>query len=198
MDTRVLECSFSSDMVFSDNTDSFRNIPFVKHVHRGINSMGRHLAYLKYVLRHKWYVFIACCKLGQVWRGIMHDMSKFLPDEWFAYANYFYNSNGSPRTKDSPESSAAFQLAWLKHQHRNPHHWQHWVLREDSGLTLVLPMPLKYVKEMVADWRGAGKAINGKDDVIKWYAYNRGQMLLAKETRTYMEELISEKRGEIC
>lgn len=160
--------------------------------------MGRHLAYLKYVLRHKWYVFIACCKLGQVWRGIMHDMSKFLPDEWFAYANYFYNSDGSPRTKDSPESSAAFQLAWLKHQHRNPHHWQHWVLREDSGLTLVLPMPLKYVKEMVADWRGAGKAINGKDDVIKWYAYNRGQMLLAKETRTYVEELISEKRGEIC
>lgn len=46
--------------------------------------------YFKYVLRHKWYVFLACLKYGLIWRGIVHDLSKFKPDEFIAYARFFY------------------------------------------------------------------------------------------------------------
>ena len=44
------------------------------------------LTYLSYLLRHKWFVFIECCKQGIFWRGLVHDCSKFLPDEFFPYA----------------------------------------------------------------------------------------------------------------
>jgi len=52
--------------------------------------MNKYLKYLKYVLVHKYYVFIECFKVGLFWRGIMHDMSKFFPDEFLPYARYFY------------------------------------------------------------------------------------------------------------
>lgn len=38
-----------------------------------------HLAYLWYVLRHKYFVFVECCRLGVPWRGLVHDLSKLSP-----------------------------------------------------------------------------------------------------------------------
>jgi hypothetical protein len=35
-----------------------------------------------------------------------------------------------------------------------------------------LPMPEKFVREMVADWMGAGRAITGRWDVNDWYRPN--------------------------
>ena len=48
--------------------------------------------YFKYVIRHKLFVFIECYKLGKIWRGITHDLSKFLPDEFIPYSRYFYGN----------------------------------------------------------------------------------------------------------
>ena len=48
------------------------------------------LKYLKYVIKHKWYTFVECCRLGIPWLGIIHDLSKFLPSELFTYAEWFY------------------------------------------------------------------------------------------------------------
>lgn len=48
-------------------------------------------------------------------------------------------------------------------------------------------MPLKYAKEMLADWRGAGKA-QGKPDAKAWYEKNKNNMLLHPETRQWIEE----------
>ena len=56
----------------------------------------KHLKYLCYVLRHKWYVFIECCKLGIPVRGLVHDLSKFRPSEWFPYANFIHK----PKQRD--------------------------------------------------------------------------------------------------
>ena len=85
--------------------------------------------YFWYVIRHKLYVFIEACKLGVPWLGVVHDLSKFYPDEFMAYARYFYESE---RGGQSEGVRRAFSLAWLKHQRRNPHHWQWWLLRKDS------------------------------------------------------------------
>lgn len=56
-----------------------------------------HLSYLKYVLRHKWFVFRECQRVGITWRGIVHDMSKFSRAEWEPYVCVFYNPDGSRR-----------------------------------------------------------------------------------------------------
>jgi hypothetical protein len=52
--------------------------------------MNKHWNYFKYILKHKYYCFIECWKLGIPWRGIVHDLSKFRPCEWFPYVEYFY------------------------------------------------------------------------------------------------------------
>lgn len=86
--------------------------------------MKRHLAYLKAVLRHKWFVFLACFHWGvPIWSAILHDWDKFLPDEWFAYARTFYKPDGSKQYAESVD----FARAWMLHQHRNKHHWQYWL-----------------------------------------------------------------------
>lgn len=160
--------------------------------------------YLSYIIRHKWFVFIAACRLGIPFRGMVHDMSKFLPSEWLPYLRYFY---GKYPTKEEAKRALKiamvtysrtaetvardFDLAWLKHQHRNPHHWQYWLLREDKGATKVLQMPQKYMLEMLADWVGAGRAIKGKIEVKKWYQSNRGEIVLHSQTRREIEWLLS-------
>jgi len=49
-------------------------------------------------------------------------------------------------------------------------------------------MPLKYRKEMLTDWRGAGRAITGKDDTRAFYIKNRDNITLAAETRQWIEK----------
>ena len=52
--------------------------------------MKKFFKYLKYVIRHKYFVFLESCKLGIPIRGFVHDTSKFFPDEFFPYMNHFY------------------------------------------------------------------------------------------------------------
>ena len=145
--------------------------------------MRSHLLYLRYVARHKWFVFRECCKLGIPLAGIIHDWSKFTPSEWFPYVRFFYGPSGTG-TGDE-----AFDFAWLLHQKRNPHHWQWWCLPEDSGGLKVLPMPDRYRREMLADWRGAGLA-QGTPDTVAWYKANREKMKLHPETRVWVERML--------
>lgn len=50
-----------------------------------------HLRYLRYVLAHKWFVFIAGLRTGApLWRLVIHDWSKLTPREWGAYVASFY------------------------------------------------------------------------------------------------------------
>lgn len=58
--------------------------------------------------------------------------------------------------------------------------------QEMSRLPKALPMPDKYRREMVADWRGAGKAY-GNDDTKGWYMKNRANIILHPETRKWVE-----------
>ena len=150
----------------------------------------KYLKYLRYLIRHKWFVFIACLKYGLVWQGIVHDLSKLLPDEIVPYANFFY---GGDKRKDRfytpSDGSKEFNRAWLKHLHRNPHHWQYYVLMEDDGATFPLEVPDKYLKEMLCDWIGAGRA-QGFNDVLGWYSTNRNKMVLHVESRAWIEREI--------
>lgn len=146
-----------------------------------------YLKYLRYLVLHKWYVMVECFSFGLYWRGLVHDMSKFLPSEFIPYARYFYgvcsicgnkgrvwnNSVGDgwmPCPKCSKDGNKAgyfkpavtgdsnFDFAWLLHQKRNRHHWQWWLLYEDCGNVKTMPMSGEDIVEMVCDWVGAGKA----------------------------------------
>lgn len=168
--------------------------------------MLKHWKYLCYLIRHKWYVGKACFRRGLYWQGIIHDWSKFLTDEWFPYANYFYAERideefyqiakrvgGVFLYGRECDFEEAFDKAWLKHQHRNPHHWQYWVLKEDSGNVKLLPIPRKFLLEMVCDWEGAGKAIHGpNNNPGEWYDKTKINRLLHPETLDQVNNLMNE------
>ena len=155
----------------------------------------RYLRYLQYIIRHKWFVAVACLKYGLWFEAIIHDLSKLLPDEFFPYANHFYGPGadihkGRDSTgyyKPTDTGDRAFDFAWLLHQKRNTHHWQWWCLLEDEGGLKVLEMSVRARKEMVADWQGAGKAL-GTPDTRAWYYAHKHIMSLGIETRVWIEK----------
>jgi uncharacterized protein DUF5662 len=159
--------------------------------------MRAHLKYLSYVLRHKWFVFLAGLKLGVPFVALItHDWSKFLPSEWGPYVRYFYGNFPEfpdgvlvPKMFTREWVQPAFDVAWNHHQKRQPHHWQYWLLTFDHGGTVALPMPDRFAREMVADWHGAGRAL-GKDDTVGWYLANCEKMILHPDTRRQVENLL--------
>ncbi len=152
-----------------------------------------HLQYLSYVLRHKWYVALGGLIFGASWwRIVKHDWTKFLPSEWFPYVDHFYGGRDVKRPHG--RGIVSFDRAWLHHLHWNDHHWQHWVLLNDDGTTEVLPMPDASIREMVADWYGAGYAIHGTDDLDEWYEKSKTKMRLHQSTRDGVEILLGNRR----
>lgn len=145
------------------------------------------LAYARYLMRHKYYVWQECRRLGLPWHvGAFHDWSKFLPDEWWAYVKYFHMEGGAEAFAKSghlpPRLAGPIARAVLFHKRRNPHHFEFWVLGEE-----VFEMPERFWKEMIADWRGAGKA-QGRPDTAAWYTANRHTITLHPETRAWVEK----------
>lgn len=144
----------------------------------------KHLKYLRYVLLHKFYVMIECWKRKLFWLGIIHDWSKFLPSEWFPYVENFYGEKPT-------DASLEFDRAWLHHIHWNKHHPQHWYLIQAEDDDYALPIPYRYLVEMLCDWKGAGRA-KGTPDTIAWYQKNSTKMLLNESTRKKLELMLYE------
>jgi hypothetical protein len=54
-------------------------------------------------------------------------------------------------------------------------------------------MPAQAEREMIADWMGAGRAINGTWDATIWYAKNKDKIHLHPATRARVEEQLNKK-----
>lgn len=122
-----------------------------------------------------------------------HDESKLQPDEYEPYDTYFYGNNKSYEVVDQ------FNRAWLKHIHRNPHHWQHWVLiNDDSKLgEIILDMPDVYIIEMICDWWSFSWKNNNLDEIFNWYEERRAHMKLSDYTRTKVEEILNKMKDKL-
>ena len=119
-----------------------------------------------------------------------HDDSKWSDEEYQAYDDYFYG------TKNKAVEEA-FDLAWLHHQHNNPHHWQHWLLREDSGKMKALEMPKDYVIEMIADWWAFSWSKDKLTEIFDWYAKNKPKMVLHENTLQFVEKILTRLRNKL-
>ena len=133
--------------------------------------------HIKLVTKHKWIVFKLCCKIGIPWRGLVHDLSKFSPEEFFESVKY-YNGTYSPILACKKEKG--YSKAWLHHKGINKHHpeyWIDWSLPERSII-----MPYKYAAEMVCDKLSAGITYNGKkwtkDTQINYYLKERQHSII--------------------
>ena len=98
------------------------------------------------VVRHKHKVLIHCAKCGILWRGLVHDLSKFSPEEFFESAKY-YRGYRSPIGVCRRENGVS--RAWLHHKGRNRHHYEYWIdysTKKTGDINLEgMPMPKKYI-----------------------------------------------------
>lgn len=112
-----------------------------------------------------------------------HDDSKYMEDEYSAYCDHFYPCEGHPNDEDK------FDKAWLLHQHRNPHHWQYWILNRESGEQVALDMPNEYICEMLCDWHSFTLR-DPSSTAQNWWENNNMNMTLSNRTRNTVELLI--------
>lgn len=134
------------------------------------------LQYAVLTIKHKWFVLLASRRVGGIpfWQALAHDMSKFSLAELPHYGRQFF---GDKREPDR------FAEAWLHHQNSNPHHWEYWIPRTEHNRKKAsmkaagpMPMPERYVREMVADWMGASRAYTGSWDMVDWLEKNLPRM----------------------
>ena len=122
-----------------------------------------------------------------------HDSSKSNPDEYTAYDAYFYGGNRSYAVVE------AFRRAWLLHIHRNPHHWQYWVLiNDDPGEgEVLLEMPFNYIIEMICDWWSFSWQKGDLSEIFNWYDEHSTYIKLAPKTKETVENILWEIRGRL-
>lgn len=115
-----------------------------------------------------------------------HDASKSELDEYDPYDRYFYGGNRSYKVVQE------FRHAWLKHIHRNPHHWQHWVLINDEPGEgeIILDMPFVYILEMICDWWAFSWNSGDLFEIFKWYDQRKAYMKLSDNTRATVEHIL--------
>ena len=84
-------------------------------------------------------------------------------------------------------------IVLLLHLHRNPHHWQYWILINDDpkeGIVL-LDMPDNYILEMICDWWAFSWKSDNLEEIFKWYEEHGPYMKLSTQTRQKVESALS-------
>lgn len=121
-------------------------------------TIGKFFKHLHVVNKHRFKVFCLCCQAGKPWRGFVHDLSKYGPEEFWEGVKY-YEGSYSPIRNCKIENG--YSKAWIHHIGRNKHHYEYWY---DYNADIPSPiMPYKYFVEMVCDSLAAGMTYQGKN-----------------------------------
>ena len=122
-----------------------------------------------------------------------HDTSKTNLDEYVPYDLYFYGGNRSYQVVQD------FNYAWLKHIHRNPHHWQYWVLNNDEPTQgqIILDMPYQYILEMICDWWAFSWRSGDLTEIFTWYDNHKNYMKLGERTRVTVEDILAQIKTKL-
>ena len=145
------------------------------------------------ITHHKILVMQGCFKVGLYWQGLMHDLSKYEPSEFWVGAKY-YQGTRSPNNAEREEKG--YSGAWLHHKGRNKHHYEYWIdYTSDKDAVLAgMKMPEKYVAEMFCDRVAASKIYN-KDqytdgDSLAYFMRGKGKHIMHPETEKLLYDLL--------
>ncbi len=114
--------------------------------------------HLHTVNKHRFLVFKLSIKAGIPWRGLVHDLSKYSPTEFFESVKYF---SGDKSPIHNCKMDKGYSNAWLHHKGRNKHHFEYWLDLNTKDKTPIIPY--KYTVEMICDTLAAGLTYQGKN-----------------------------------
>ena len=149
--------------------------------------------HFKTVTKHRILVMQGCFKVGLYWQGLTHDLSKYSQTEFFNGVRYF-QGHRSPISAEREKNG--YSKAWLHHKGRNRHHYEYW---QDMNLNTKqyesLPMPRKYLVEMVMDRRAASMTYEGKAYTsafpLQYQLASKDRALMNKQTRRELEYILT-------
>ena len=148
--------------------------------------------HLKTITHHKWLVMEGCFRIGLYWQGLTHDLSKYSPTEFWVGARY-YQGDRSPNAAERAEKG--YSEAWMHHKGRNRHHYEYWTdMSRQSGTYEAIPMPRKYLAEMVMDRRAACMTYQGKaykdDSALIYFDRSREKALMHPQTQRELRHIL--------
>lgn len=156
--------------------------------------MGKVWKHFKTITYHKYLVAQGCFRVGLYRQGLMHDLSKYSPTEFIAGVRY-YQGTQSPNNVEREDMG--YSAAWLHHKGRNRHHYEYWTdysLQDPPGTVVPVPMPDRYIVEMIMDRIAACKVYQGEayTDASPLAYYNRGTVRapLHPDTRKKLETVL--------
>lgn len=145
------------------------------------------------ITKHKELVRQGCFKVGLYRQGLLHDLSKYMPSEFWVGAKYY---QGTRSPNNAERENIGYSSAWLHHKGRNKHHYEYWIdysVHSVDGThgMLPAPMPMKYIIEMLMDRIAASKIYNKEKytDSSPMEYYNRGlePAPLHPKTKAFLE-----------
>lgn len=157
--------------------------------------------HFKTITHHRWLVCQGCFRVGLYWQGLTHDLSKYTLTEFCAGARY-YQGTRSPNAAEREDKG--YSEAWMHHKGRNRHHYEYWTdLCYQTKRYEAVPMPRKYLVEMVMDRRAACMTYQGKkyrdDSPLNYYINSRERLLMHPQTQqelAYILTMLAEKGEE--
>ena len=149
--------------------------------------------HLKTITRHKWLVMQGCFQVGLYWQGLTHDLSKYSPTEFGIGLRYF-QGNRSPNAAERDDKG--YSEAWMHHKGRNRHHYEYWTdMNRQTRNYASIPMPRKYLVEMVMDRRAACMTYQGKayrdDSALAYFEKSRERELMHPETSRQLRHILT-------
>jgi hypothetical protein len=103
------------------------------------------------VMRH-------CKKAGILRQGLVHDLSKYSPTEFFPGVRYY---QGTRSPNEAEREAQGYSLAWMHHKGRNRHHFEYWSdYNPKTKKVEPVKMPMRYLAEMFCDRVAASKIYN--------------------------------------
>ena len=149
--------------------------------------------HFKTITHHRWLVMLGCFHVGLVRQGLTHDLSKYAPTEFLVGARY-YQGTRSPNSAEREDKG--YSEAWMHHKGRNRHHYEYWTdLSPVTRVYEAVPMPRKYLVEMVMDRIAACKTYQGKDyrddAALNYFLKSRERTLMHPETRQQLEYILT-------
>ena len=144
------------------------------------------------ITKHKCLVLDGCFRVGLYWQGITHDLSKYSPVEFWNGARY-YQGNKSPNTAERDDKG--YSEAWMHHKGRNRHHYEYWTdMNRQTRNYESIPMPRKYLVEMVMDRRAACMTYQGKnyrpDSALVYFERSREKDLMHPQTNRELRHIL--------
>ena len=156
--------------------------------------------HFKTITHHRWLVRGGCFRVGLYWQGLTHDLSKYSPTEFLVGAKYF-QGNRSPNAAEREEKGCS--EAWMHHKGRNRHHYEYWTdLNKTTKQYEAVPMPRKYLVEMVMDRIAACKVYQGEKytdgSALEYFFKSIERGLMHQRTQKELEYILTmlRDRGE--